>query len=73
MDSLLARFWVVRGYVPSLVTIVACPFFDTMVIGDYVHMCGSIRWLSDNRVGGNRESVGPSCSEVSGCRRLGPM
>ena len=54
---------------PSLVTIVARPVFKTTVIGVYVHRHGSVRWLSENRVGGNRDSVGPSCSEVCGCKR----
>ena len=69
MDSLLARFWTVRGDVPSLVTIVACPVFNTTLIGVYVYRRGSVRWLSDNTVGWNRDSVGPSCSEASGCKR----
>ena len=69
MDSLLARFWTVRGDVPLLVTIVACPVFNMAVIGVYLHRHGSVRWLSDNRIGGIRDSVGLSCSEASGCKR----
>ena len=69
MDSLLARFWTVRGDVPLLVTVVACPVFNMTVIEVYVHRCGSVRWLSDNRVGMDRDGVGPSCSETSGCKR----